>query len=73
MGKVSIVIVYPSCVSRDFTYIFRFFLWIFIQRKNHTARNQSNKAHRNGIKKARDYTAKSQKGVSIIFLSLVVR
>jgi hypothetical protein len=35
------------------------------KQKNHTARNQSSKAHRNGIKKARDYPAKSQKGVSI--------
>jgi len=33
------------------------------QRKNHTGRNQAAKAHANGIKKARDYVAKSLKGV----------
>eukprot|EP01039_Chlorochromonas_danica_P012725 gene12725-14640_t len=38
------------------------------KRKNHTARNQSCKAHRNGIKKARDYPAKSQKGMDPKFL-----
>eukprot|EP00981_Chlorochromonas_danica_P003719 scaffold686_cov177-Ochromonas_danica.AAC.3 len=38
------------------------------KRKNHTARNQTNKAHRNGIKKARDYPAKSLKGVDPKFL-----
>ncbi|RYG67044.1 hypothetical protein EON64_08315 [archaeon] len=35
-----------------------------IQRKNHTARNQSCKAHKNGIKKARDHAHQSLAGVS---------
>jgi large subunit ribosomal protein L29e len=34
--------------------------------KNHTAHNQSAKAHRNGIKKPRVNKYKSQKGVSNI-------
>lgn len=34
------------------------------QRKNHTGRNMTIKAHANGIKKAKDYSAKSLKGVS---------
>lgn len=31
--------------------------------KNHTAHNQTYKAHRNGIKKPKTYKKKSQKGV----------
>lgn len=34
------------------------------QRKNHTGRNSTVKAHVNGIKKAKDYASKSLKGVS---------
>jgi hypothetical protein len=34
------------------------------QSKNHTNRNQSYKAHRNGIKKPRNHVYQSQKGVS---------
>lgn len=34
------------------------------QSKNHTNRNQSFKAHRNGIKKPKNYVSKSLKGVS---------
>ena len=33
--------------------------------KNHTAKNQSNKAHANGIKKPKRYTKKSLKGVRV--------
>lgn len=34
------------------------------QQKNHTGRNASVKAHKNGIKKAKSYPAQSLKGVS---------
>ena len=36
------------------------------QSKNHTNRNQSFKAHRNGIKKPKNYVSKSLKGVSAV-------
>jgi len=36
------------------------------QSKNHTNRNQSFKAHRNGIKKPKNYVSKSLKGVSVV-------
>ena len=39
------------------------------QSKNHTNRNQSFKAHRNGIKKPKNYVSKSLKGVSACLLA----
>ena len=80
MGKVSFVLRYESIAEWEFqtksfsynTYVLYFNYPIVSQQKNHTARNQSSKAHRNGIKKARDYPAKSQKGVSINMIYLVV-
>lgn len=46
-----------------------FFLLIPSQSKNHTNRNQSFKAHRNGIKKPKNYVSKSLKGVSACMLA----
>jgi len=45
------------------------FLLIPLQSKNHTNRNQSFKAHRNGIKKPKNYVSKSLKGVSACLLA----
>jgi len=39
-----------------------------LQSKNHTNRNQSFKAHRNGIKKPKNYVSKSLKGVGLSLL-----
>lgn len=41
------------------------------QSKNHTNRNQSFKAHRNGIKKPKNYVSKSLKGVSACLLAYI--
>jgi large subunit ribosomal protein L29e len=38
-----------------------------VKQKNHTARNQTFKAHRNGLKKPKKMRYKSQKGVSGLF------
>jgi large subunit ribosomal protein L29e len=39
-----------------------------LQSKNHTNRNQSFKAHRNGIKKPKNHVSKSLKGVGLSLL-----
>jgi len=38
------------------------------KRKNHTAHNQTRKAHRNGIKRPHQHTHKSQRGMDPKFL-----
>jgi len=45
--------------------VFMFASFFFPQQKNHTGRNASVKAHKNGIKKAKSYPAQSLKGVSV--------
>eukprot|EP00598_Pedospumella_elongata_P004031 CAMPEP_0184966400 /NCGR_PEP_ID=MMETSP1098-20130426/81_1 /TAXON_ID=89044 /ORGANISM="Spumella elongata, Strain CCAP 955/1" /LENGTH=56 /DNA_ID=CAMNT_0027487667 /DNA_START=57 /DNA_END=227 /DNA_ORIENTATION=- len=39
-----------------------------VKQKNHTGRNASVKAHKNGIKKAKSYPAQSLKGMDPKFL-----